>query len=162
MKTRENLIDLSNHLRANESLLRLLYYLPLDSADDPLDPSKANILDLPNASDLVKDLILTTPRSDDLVNSDPRCRLLVYMGQRQLSPLSMSYQQVHIDIFCPYSCDAMDQRLAWICDTVNGNVHDRRITGIRKLTLETGEPIVEAPVGFAGYRLIYTIGSGNV
>jgi hypothetical protein len=158
MKMRENLIDIYKVFTTNETLLRLLYYKPVDASDDPLDPTKENILDKADKWDIIMDRIVTTPKVDDLDNTE-KCRLLFYPGRRSnTSSYILADQEVVVDVLVNFNYDNVDLRLSWVCDTVNSLMFDKRITGVGKITYKSGSN-VSAPSGYVGYRLTYEIGS---
>lgn len=158
MKLRQNLQDIYNRLVQSDNLLRLLYY-----PTNPLDNSHSNIVGSANHLSVADKHVFWTPKTTDLVNA-PTCRLCVYAGNR--TPISSNYitsfqdfvfdVYVHIEEF-----DQKDLRLTWIADEINSLVSMTRITGIGKIEFVDGIPILNAPEGYVGYRLVYQFGSGN-
>lgn len=160
-KMRENLIDIYNELRSDETLLRLLYYKPENALDDPLSDDKENILDRDDKWDIIQDRIKTTEKVDDL-DENPKCRLLFYIGNRRSTKdnFFVSDQELVIDVFCHYSYDEVDLRMAWICDRVNELIFNKRITGLKRIQYKDGGNI-KAPNGYVGYRMVFCIVSAN-
>jgi hypothetical protein len=163
MKMRENKQTFFALFSSNEELLRLLYYKPTNFNDNPLDPSKDNILDLPEEEkwEIINDVIKKTDKTSDL-DTEQKCRLLFYSGVRDSTDNYLLASQdiifdilVHIDAF-----DLVDDRLDWICDKVNDLISNEKVTGIGKAMFVHGNNIV-APKEYVGYRLIYNIGSGK-
>jgi hypothetical protein len=162
MRMRENLTDIYKSLTQDETLLRLLYYQPINANDSPLDPAKQNILDKPVSEkwEIVLDRIKTTSKTDDLDNVQ-KCRILFYAGRRgNTSNYLIANQQIIFDVLCHFSFEEVDLRSSWINDRLNEILFDSRITGIGKITFEGGSPIA-APNNYVGYRLMYSIGSGK-
>jgi hypothetical protein len=166
MRMRDNIQDIYKVFTSSETLLRLLWYLPENQSDNPLDPAKSNILTKGTLEKwtIINDRIKTVPKVDDL-DLEPKCRLLFYAGNRhKTGNYLMSDQDVVIDILVHYEFEDVDLRLEWICDVVNDLMFDNRITGIGKVSYGGGYSglyIQDTPQGYVGYRLVYNFGSGN-
>lgn len=167
MRMRENMQDIYKVFVANETLLRLLFYKPINQSDDPLSTSKPNILSKPALEkwDIIQDRIKTVPKVDDL-DTTPKCRLLFYPGNRsKTGNYLISDQDIMIDILVHFAYEDVDQRLEWICDTVNDLIFDQTIdSGMGKVLYGggySGVYIKDTPQGYVGYRLIYRFGSEN-
>jgi hypothetical protein len=162
MRMRENLMDIYRSLTQDETLLRLLFYKPSNASDNPLSPTKENILDKSASDkwDIILDRIKTTSKTDDLDNVE-KCRILFYAGRRgNTSNYLVANQQIIFDVLCHFSFEDVDLRSSWINDRLNEILFNSRITGIGKITFEGGSPI-NAPNNYVGYRLTYSIGSGK-
>ncbi len=163
MEMRKNIQDIYKVLTTDETLLRLLYYPAINPLDSPLSPSKQNILEMPDEEKwaIILDRIMTTPKVDDLVDDKPKCRLLFYAGDRNVTKnYLVADQEFVFDVICHLNFDEVDQRLTWICDTINDLLFNKRITGVGKVEFKSGRPI-GAPNGYIGYRLRYLFGSEN-
>lgn len=158
-KMRKNIQDIYKVLVNDETLLRLLHYI--DNTDDsdansPLNPSKPNILDMAIATkwDIIQDVIKTTPKIDDL-DSDKKCRVLIFPGDRRgTGNYLISNQKFIFDIFIHVDIDNVDQRLSWVCDCLNELICNERITGMGKILFIDGKNILSIK-NYIGYRLIY-------
>lgn len=154
---RKNIQDIYKVLVGDETLLRLLYYI--DNTDDkevnsPLNPSKTNILSLSNKWDIIQDIIKTTPKIDDL-DSTKKCRVLIFPGDRDgTGNYLVSDQQFYFDTFVHTAIDNVDQRLSWICDTLNELICNKNITGFGKILFVRGRNILSIQ-NYLGYRLIF-------
>jgi hypothetical protein len=159
---RENIQDIYGVLISDETLLRLLYYLPEDANDSPLSPTKQNILSMPELEkwSIISDVIKTSAKTDDLTFT-PKCRLFIYPGRRgSTNNYLFADQRIIFDVLVHFDYEDVDLRLEWICDTVNELIFNQRITGMGKVLFEIGEKI-SAPEGYVGYRLIYSFSSEN-
>lgn len=164
-KMRKNIQDIYKVLSTDETLLRLLHYIgnTNDSdANSPLNSSKPNILDMAIATkwDIIQDVIKTSKKVKDL-DSTKKCRVLIYPGKRSgTRNYLMADQKFIIDVLVEMDINDVDQRMAWICDTINDLIFDQKVTGVGKIGFEDGGQI-GAPEGYEGYRLIYEFGSVN-
>lgn len=159
---RENIQDIYKILVSSETLLRLLYYLPQNASDSPLDPLKSNILDEETLDkwDIIESLIIPTEKSDDLL-TEQKCTLFLYPGKRNSTGNYLAAKQtVFFEWYVPYNSQVLDLRMEWIADTINDLVFDKSITGLTKIKHESGGR-VQAPKGYVGYLLIYSFGSGQ-
>lgn len=161
MRLKENLQDIFKEFSKDEKFWRLLYYIPEDAMDDPLSPSKTDVLTLDNFwTDIQPKVFIFTPRSDDLTPDLP-IRVCMYPGMRiPQSNKVISNQEIYFDVFVHANVNDIDLRLAWILDTINDIMFNERITGTYKTQSRSGVPL-PSPVGFLGYRLPFVIGSGN-
>lgn len=162
MGMRKYIQDIYRVLTNDETLLRLLYYLPVDGLDSPLDTNKENILDKLDKWDIILDRIVTSPKVDDLLDTEPKCRLLFYAGRRQsTNNYLLSSQEMVFDVLVHFDFDSVDQRQSWICDRINELICNKEnITGIGKILFQ-GANGIGAPKGYVGYRMSYSLGSGN-
>jgi hypothetical protein len=162
MKMRKAQVDIFKLLSNNETLLRLLIYLPSSAADDPLDPSKLNILDMEEQEKwkLINDRILFTPTHVGL-DQDPKCRICFFHSRRDTNRSNViANQSFNLDVFTHYKFNNVDQRLAWICDTLDEMFANQNITGIGKcIPLPSRE--LSAPTEYVGFRLVYEFGDFN-
>lgn len=158
MKMRQQLQQLMKLFSHDETLLRLLYYKPLNYNDSPLDSSKGNILDMSNKWDIIDNLIRFTPTFDGL-DTEPTCRLFFYSSNRNPNNYNylMSNQDIKIDIFTHKDYNDEDLRLSWICDHVNDLLFGKHVAGIGKIRLDRGQEL-PAPENYVGYQLIYEFG----
>jgi hypothetical protein len=156
MKMRQNLRDIYLTFTNDETLLRLLYYLP---PNDPLDPTLENILSKTDKWDIIDDRIVLTSKTDDLEkDSTPKCRLLMFPGRRgNTRNYLVADQEIVIDILVHFTYEK-DQRLEWISDRVNELLFSNKITGVGEMRFKDGKPL-GSPNNYIGYRLTYEIGS---
>ena len=159
MKLREFLGELSGILSGDEQLMRLITYLPKTRSDSPLSEDKADIIGSNDYWDIVDDRMLWTPKADDLVDKDPKCRVLFYPNTRypQNGNYTNSEQSINIDVFVHVDFDTMDMRLSWILDRINDLLQDRYIENIGTTKFDSGKPL-GSPVGYTGYRVVYKFG----
>lgn len=166
MRLKENLEDIFKEFCNVESsdsqkFWRLIYYIPQDPLDDPLSPSKSDILTMDNFWDEIQPkLFIFTPRSDDLTPDLPM-RVCMYPGLRvPQGNKSASNQEIYFEVFVHADVNDKDLRLAWILDTIHKIMFNERMTGLFKIFDKSGVPI-PSPTGFIGYRLPFVIGSAN-
>jgi hypothetical protein len=160
MKMRENLIDIYKIFTTNETLLRLLYYLPSSAADDPLDPAKPNILDMAEEEKwkIITDRIIPAPKVHGL-DKDPKCRICFYPGRRSnTTNYKVADQEVRVDVFTHHDFNNVDLRLSWISDHVDELLFNKPITGIKKIKFDGGNNL-SAPEEYLAYSMKYEIGS---
>lgn len=159
-----NLNDIVRVFRNDETLIRLLYYPPVDIVENTVDPLSDTTI-LPNILEMDDDTIWniidlrlkTFPKDDDLV-CDPICRLYVYAGRRfPNSNYKMASQQIIVDILC-HKYFEKDLRSMRLSDRINELLVEERITGMSKIDYVDGSPI-SAPNDYVGYRHIYQFGS---
>ena len=163
---RENLKDIYRVLTTDETLLRLLHYKPEDANDDPLDVSKPNILDMSDADKwgIINDKIVTTYKVTDLVDKDPKCRILFYPGRRSgTGNYMMASQDIVIDVFVHMSFDIVDLRLSWICDRLSDLLFKKDVTGANKMSFREGRNVRtnKDADSYVGYEMVYHFGSVN-
>lgn len=162
MKMRENMQDIFKLISSDETLLRLLYYKPVDAIDNPLDDFKEDILLMPELEKwaIINDRIKTTKKTNDL-DDVPKCRILFYSGSRgSTNNYLLANHRIIFDVIVHYEYEEVDLRLSWICDRINDLLSNSKITGIGKLNFVSGENL-QVPNNYVGYRLVYSIGSGN-
>lgn len=160
MSMREHFQAFYKVLTADETLLRLLYYKPVNAMDNPLAINKPNILNMQNKWEVIDDVIKTTPKTEDLTVTKG-CRLLFYLGKRDnTTNYLFASQEIIFDVLVAMDWEEKDQRQSWICDRVNELVFDNRITGLGKVLFRKGAPM-SSPEGFVGFRLVYEIASEN-
>ena len=146
---------------SDEEMLRLLYYKPQNGLDDPLSPSKTNVLDMPNSYEIIDEFIKFAPKVDDLTEKNI-CRLLFYPGRRSPTRNQQTSSQefvfdifVHIDDF-----QMKDLRQEKIVDRLNKIMFGKRIMGLGKVESNGGNPI-KSPANYIAYQIVYSVGSGN-
>ncbi len=163
MRMRESLQTIYRVLTTDETLLRLLYYKPSDSFDNPLDSEKANILDMDDSQKwaIIQDVIKTTPSVANL-DTEPKCRICMYHGTRDNNRnYLIANQKIIFDVLVHFDFDNVDQRLSWICDRLNELMFDKRITGIGRVGFVRGTIIPSSYENYIAYRLIYEFGDFN-
>lgn len=158
MKLKEYSIEIEKILTNDETLLRLLHYKPTSRLDDPLDPSKPNILDK-NSDEFwkfVDESIIPAVKIADL-NKKQLCRIFYYAGNGR--PTRNNYlfsnQEYHFDVLVHNDFQIMDKRLEMICDRINELVFNKRIKGIGKTLFKGRYPINYVPNDYMGFRLVY-------
>jgi hypothetical protein len=156
-------LDISNIFYNDEMILRLLTYKPKNRLDDPLDPSKDNILDKDEDAKwkIIDDCIMTAPKTSDL-EKNAKCRLFIYPGVRRPTDTNFLFanQQINFDVLTHADFQNMDLRNEWICERVNELVFGERLAGVGKVLFKGGQPI-NAPKDYQGYRLVYEFASEN-
>lgn len=157
----ENFSDIVKLFYHDDQLLRLLYYPPTNftSIKDPLDPSLQNMTDNDADWKIRLDRILSTPKSDDLVNTEI-CRIYVYAGRRrpQSGNFKVANQELIIDILCHSKFENGDFRSLRISDRINDLLIHEHVTGLGKMDYIDGGQ-APAPNNYVGYRHVYTFGS---
>ena len=162
MRMRDNLIDIYKVLTTDETLLRLLFYLPENANDHPLDETEENILDkeIGERWEIIQDRIKKTPNVSGL-DEEPKCRILFYPGRRRTTGNYLVANQIIVmDVLAHYYYEDVDMRNSWICDRLNELMFDKRITGLGKINFVDGNQI-SAPENYVGYRLTYAFGSSK-
>lgn len=157
---RDNIAAIYKVFTNDETLLRLLYYKPVDANDNPLDPLKQDILtmDAITKANIINDLIKTTPTVTDLSNTE-KCRILFYPGRRtSTNNYLIAKQEIVFDILVHFDFDNVDLRLSWITDRLNELVCNQKITGLGKVYFVAGGSI-GAPPNYVGYRVTFSFGS---
>lgn len=159
-----------NHLSAffsritkDENLLRLLIYQPKHGEDDPLSPSKPNIIGSSSFYTAITRNIVRAPKSTDLPQTS-MCRVCMYFGYNTTTNKVNSNKVFNQDIvFDVYShidgFETMDCRSLKICDRINDLLHEEYITGIGKVVGYKTYPITDAPSGYIGYKMVFSFGS---
>lgn len=164
LKMLRYLTDIHKILAKDEYLLRLLYYKPKSFNDDPLAPSKPNIIGNDKEKSIVANSIMRSPKTTDLTLDNGICRICVYPGQRDNKGHSASRlaadQGIIIDIYAHIDAfDTVDFRLAKLCDYIDELFFDQQITGLGKMNFEGGRIIGNTVAGYIGYRLFYSFTS---
>ncbi|TCJ01083.1 hypothetical protein [Cytobacillus praedii] len=162
----QNIQDILKVLRNDEEILRLLYYMPKNIAKkipDPLDKSLPDILtfDPLELKKIREDLIMLTPKDDDLVNAS-KCRLFVYLGDRFPNGGRKSFQTVTqdvvVDIFCQADFENGDMRSNRIADRLNDIFCLKPVTGLGKMDYSRGRIISRVPSQYVAYQHVYEFG----
>jgi hypothetical protein len=154
-------MDILNVLYFDETLLRLLYYPPLNLTNktpDPLDSSLPNVIDIDPDYIIRYSRIMKAPKDDDLTQDNPICRMFVYAGRRtpDNGNYAMSIQEVKIDIFVHNSFEEGDLRLARISDRLNELFVSKKVTGIGKMEYKNGAPL-NSPLGYVAFQHVFII-----
>ncbi|MGX2959492.1 hypothetical protein JNUCC23_09515 [Peribacillus sp. JNUCC 23] len=161
MQLAQNLIDTFKVVTNDDEIWRLLYY-----TNDPLNPSKTEVRDLPNFDDQIKkDRIMRSPKTSDLTYENGICRICMYFGNRgkTRSAPYFSTQDIVFDIYAHIdSYDMYDARSLLISDRLSKILHNKNITGFSKLQSDRMMIIGNAPNGYIGYKWIYEFISGNL
>ncbi|MEC1155634.1 hypothetical protein [Cytobacillus horneckiae] len=159
----QNIQDFVQILWADEELLRLLHYKPKNLRNripDPLDESLPNILEIDKDWTIRNQVIMVSPKEDDLTNKS-LCCLFVYLGDRE--PSRGNYltanQEVFFDILCHSDFENGDMRSYRIADRLNELFVQQRVTGIGKTDYISGRIVSSVPSQYTGYRHIYSFGS---
>ncbi|MGD6896086.1 hypothetical protein [Bacillus infantis] len=160
MSMYKNIRDIVSVFRNDETLLRLMHYLPEDqysNRPDPLDKSLENILDIDEDWAIRDKVLKLVPKTEEL-EDEPLCRIYLYAGKRDRDEnYAMANQQIIVDILC-HSEYEQDLRSMRIGDRVNELLVHSRVTGIGKVDYLQGAPF-PVPNNYIGYRHIYTFGS---
>ncbi|MGE7092067.1 hypothetical protein ACQKII_11565 [Lysinibacillus sp. NPDC048646] len=173
MKIVNNLAKFYKSLKDDEKLLRLLYYMPKDHLDDPLDESKLDISKLPEKDLIMNNILVIGDKTSDLKMDANFSRICLYTGSRTPqkhylkntnqftdNPYS-STQQYIFDIYTPHAINNVDFRLDWLGEVLNEVLFHEDIEEFGDLRFHSGIPILNTPEGFVGYRWIYIIPSGQ-
>ncbi len=173
MKIVKNITEFYHSLVNDEKLLRLLYYIPKDRLDDPLDDLKVDVSQLPEKDSILNSLIVIGDKTSDLASETNICRICLYTGARMpqksyLKNLNQftdnpysSTQQYIFDIYTPDSVNNIDFRLDWLGEVLNEVLFQEDVEEFGDLRFHSGLPISNVPKGFVGYRWIYIMPSGQ-
>lgn len=154
-RLRENLIDIYNHIKNDDTLMRLLYY-----KDNPLDPSLPNFNQIDGYQSIRSNLLLRSPKTNDLTSS-PICRVCMYFGNRKNNGnKKVANQDIIFDVYVNIDVyDSKDVRSLWICDRITAIMNDQRVTGVGDMLSENNYIIGNPPEGYIGYKLVFSFGS---
>lgn len=176
MQLKQAMERLYKLLTNDEILLRLLSNIPKNSLDDPLDPKKPNIMDMPieKRYEIVENVILPSDKKFELDVAPKMCRLCFYTGSRQpqkhvqsltgrqASNAYVSTQRYNFDVYVHVDIDATDFRLTAICDRIDELLLLKNNTDIGKFVLDFSSLIENTPTGMLGYKLVYSTSSSQV
>lgn len=162
MQIRNFITDVFLIFKKDDILQRLLVYTPKDGSDDPLSPTKANIVNSPTQSSALKERIVRSPKTVDLPKV-PLNRICMYLGyMNNTRNMLFANQELIVDVYSHIEKhDSIDLRCLWICERVHALLNGEYITGIGKLESTDLRPIANAPEGYIGYRMIFIVGSGK-
>ena len=140
----------------DETISRYLTYKPKNALDDPLSPTKSNIVGTDRHNTVLQRNILPIPKNDD-IETESICRICMYMGSSTRTSNAYSYRHrvvidtfVHIDTF-----ENVDGRLGKISDQLDKLLVNKHVTGMGKAeNIDSGE--IAAPRGYVGYRNVYS------
>lgn len=158
-------------LTTDETLLRLLYYAPVNQMDNPLDVNKENILDMDieRQYEIIDHVIHARDKAFELDLKNRFSRINYYLndrrpdrkyskGARKLvnNPL-VSRQEIVIDIYTDIEIDRMDFRIYQIIERVNDLLNGKNYKQFTGMKLDSGYTIKQTPDGFIGYRMVYYV-----
>lgn len=161
MQFRKYIIDFFKVFKDDEYLLRLLANAPMNGLDDPLSPSKPNIVSSASQNAIVKERIIRSPKTSDLPKSQI-CRVCMYLAQSVPSRTNkmVATQNIVFDVYAHIDkFDAIDVRGLWICDIIHKLVYSKKITGFGEIDMLQNTIITNAPDGYIGYRMVFNFGS---
>jgi hypothetical protein len=161
MGMHKNFMDILNVLYFDETLLRLLYYPPLNLTNktpDPLDPSLDNVSVIDPDYEIRYSRIMKTPKDDDLIPDNPICRMIIYAGIRtpDNGNYAMANQEIIIDIFVHNSFEEGDLRSKRISDRLYELFVSEKVTGIGKMEYKRGVPF-NSPSGYMAFQHVFKI-----
>ncbi|MGM7720494.1 hypothetical protein [Metabacillus sp. Hm71] len=153
----ENLVDIFKVVGNDEDLLRLTYY-----KDNPLDPNKSNVKDLPDFYEIRKERIIRAPKTDD-ISTKELCRICMYFGNgSNTSNERVDDQDIVIDVYTHIDTFELNEaRSLKIIDKLNKLITFQHITGVGKIRSSRRYIIGNPPNGYIGYKVTYTFGSGK-
>lgn len=165
MSMYKNIQDILSVLWSDETLLRLLYYMPEDirtNTPDPLDETLPNILDIDQDWNIRNDVIYLTPKDDDLIQKR-LCRIFAYLGDRDSyrGVYSLANQCVVMDVLCHADFQNGDMRNERIADRLNELFSLNNVTGIGKMKYIRGRVIGRTPSQYVWYQHIFEFGSSK-
>ena len=140
----------------DETILRYLTYKPTNASDNPLSPTKPNIVGTARHDAILGRNILPIPKNDD-IESDSICRICMYMGSSTRTSNPFNYRhRVVIDTFVHNETfENVDGRLGKITDQLDNLLVNKHVTGMGKVeNIDSGE--IAAPRGYVGYRNVYS------
>lgn len=154
-------------LASSQTLLRLLCYMPKNQNDNPLDPDKKDIKDLPNRDKLIAKSLVVGDKTDKLMLEEKICRLCMYTGTREIGKTQVagvnqliknprwSTQYYVFDIYVHMSANTIDFRADWIGEELNRILFSQDIEEFSDIEVSAGMPIQKTPEGYVGYRWVY-------
>ncbi len=164
MKMKSYLQNIYKILSQDETLLRLLYYKPVNALDNPLSTDKDNILDKPTDElfEFIDDRIRFTPTVEGL-DQNPICRIFFYPSTRSTNSrnYAVADQDIKVDIFVHREFNDKDMRLAWICDHLNDILFNEKVSNLGRVRLQTAKEYTNPVQGYLAYSFTYELGSVN-
>lgn len=164
MSKYDHLINFFKVISQDDKLLRLLVHRSKNISDDPLSPSKPNIVGSSEHINVIKENIIRAPKFTDLPNK-AICRLCVYLGhnlknRNRMKSEKVFIQEIVIDVYVHIDeYEVIDIRSLKICDRLNDLLYDQRISGVSKVDSPETYSIPNAPEGYIGYKMIFSFGS---
>lgn len=158
----------------DETLLRLLHYIPKNQLDLPLDPNKPNILELPveKRFEIINNVIYFTDKKLELdVGESKFGRINFYLddrvpekvyskGARKLiNNPEVSKQNINVDVHVNMQINSIDFRLYDIVDRINRLLLNVSVGEFTDLKFDYSYSISKTAQGFIGYRNIYYVKS---
>lgn len=158
-------------LSQDETLLRLLEYAPNNQNDNPLDPSKPNILDLPieQRFDIIDKVLYSMDKKFRLDLDSRFSRVNYYLNERRpdkvyssgarklINNPMVSKQGMVFDIYTNIEIDRMDFRMYSIIERLGVLLNGKSFKQLTGLSFNDGYTIKNTPDGFIGYRLVYSL-----
>lgn len=162
-------------LASSQTLLRLLCYMPKNQSDDPLDPKKPDIKDLPTKERdrMMKLSLVVGDKTDELMLKEKICRICMYTGTREIGKSQIngvnqlvknpkfSDQYYVFDIYVHMDTNTIDFRCDWIGEELNRILYAQDIDEFGDIEVKAGMPILTTPPSYVGYRWVYRFTSSQ-
>lgn len=160
-------------LASSQTLLRLLHYMPTNQNDDPLDPSKQDVKDLPDKDKIIKLSLVVGDKTDELMLKEKITRICMYTGAREIGKSQISGvnqlvknpkfsdQYYVFDIYVHMDNNTIDFRCDWIGEELNRVLYSQDIGEFSDIEVKAGMPIQKTPASYVGYRWIYRFTSSQ-
>ncbi|MEH7758090.1 hypothetical protein [Bacillus pumilus] len=166
----QHITDIFREILNDRDVNRLLYY-----KDDPLSPDLPDVQSLDNYYEpaieedtghtlppIYSNLFKRAPKTDDL-NSQPICRVCIYLGSGIPKSPNESYrllnQDIMIDVYTHIDTfEETEFRNTKISDRICNLLFDKNITGFGSMITYKRLLIPNPPDGHLGYKLIFTFG----
>lgn len=156
-------------LTNDETFLRLLYYVPTNQIDNPLDKNKQNILEMTpkKKSEIINNTVYFMDKKFELDAKKSFSRVNFYLGERKperkyssgarmlINNPQVSRQEIIFDIYTNMEIHQIDMRLMSIWERINKLLFRKNVDMLTKLNFDYGYSITKTPDGFIGYRLVY-------
>lgn len=162
-------------LSTDETLLRLLHYVPVNQNDNPLSSDKENILDLDieRKFEIIDNVLYHTDKKFKLDLQSKFSRVNFYLderkpervysaGARRLvnNPL-VSRQELVVDVHTNIEIDRIDMRQYQIVERIERLLSNQNYKQLVGLKFSNAYTIKNTPDGFIGYRLVYYVASSQ-
>ena len=139
-KLANDLIGIFKLVSRDSELMNLAYYKELSN------PANIDVQQRDDFDDILKGIIVRAPKSNDLKEDDPQCRICMYFGN--------GYTTHNIDHF-----EDNDPRSLKIIDRLIDIVYDKNVAGVGKVANINRMLIANPPDGYLGYKLIFSFGA---
>ncbi|MEH7723705.1 hypothetical protein AB0R72_16365 [Bacillus velezensis] len=154
-KLANDLIGIFKLVSRDSELMNLAYYKELNN------PANIDVQQRDNFDDILKGIIVRAPKSNDLKEDDPQCRICMYFGNGYTTHNKrITSQDVMIDVYTHIDdFEDNDPRSLNIIDRLIDIVYDKNVAGVGKVANINRMLIANPPDGYLGYKLIFSFGA---